>query len=112
MGGERFRPKRAAIRANLSTREQITREIRGVRCVRGRVQIRAVSQQLHVSWCIYIGHVAAAHEQRTVSYFLYLIIYRKIDFLIKNKYYKQLKIDSIKMCKYLYINIIVALILL
>lgn len=74
LGRERFRAERAPVRADLSTGEQAARQVRRTRGLRGRVQVRAAGQQLHVSGCLDSGYPPAAHVERTVSTRFYFAI--------------------------------------
>jgi hypothetical protein len=68
VGGEGLRPERGPVRPDLQAREQTPREVRRIRGVRGRVQVRPLGQQLHLSRGLHSGHAAPSHFQRPVSY--------------------------------------------
>lgn len=61
LGGERLRPQRGAVRADIQAGEQVACEIRRVRRVRGRIQICLISEQLHVSRGLNTCDSSSAH---------------------------------------------------
>lgn len=67
MGRQGLCPERGSVCSDFQAGEQAARQICRVRRVRGRVQIRPASQQLHVSWGLDVSYAAHTHVKRTVS---------------------------------------------
>ena len=67
VGGEGFCSGGTAVRANISAGEQIARQVRAARRLRGRIQVRPAGQQLPGSRNVYLSHAFTPHITRTVS---------------------------------------------
>ncbi|VEN53451.1 unnamed protein product [Callosobruchus maculatus] len=65
MGCEGLCAERGAVRADLQAGEQTARQVRRVRGLRRRVQIRPAGQQLYLPWRLHLGHPSSAHLQGT-----------------------------------------------